>query len=487
MLTLDLICSPEDALPADAIPIYSLGHIVFSSGNLDSNPDGWADVEWPANIPASLRTLAQANHFVGRKGAVLANEEGVLFGLGDDVDAQEDPLIFAALSEQLPAGHYIFKSGHERANANLIALAWLLGTYQYTQYKNAQRHPAAKLVCPPGTDIDEVRNMAEAMGYVRDLVNTPAEDLLPSDLEEQARILAATFNADCDVTVGEELIKENFPLIHAVGRASDNAPRLIDLHWAPEGSSGSADTKLPKITLVGKGVCFDSGGLNIKADRGMALMKKDMGGAAHALGLARMIMQAKLPVRLRVLIAAVENAISGNALRPSDVIRGRQGLTIEIGNTDAEGRLVISDAMTLAGEENPDLMITLATLTGAARVAMGPEVVPFYTDNDDLAKAMQAASRTVFDPAWRLPMWSRYQSMLASRVADMNNIASNGFAGSMIAALFLRNFVPDPQRWIHFDLYAWRPSREPGRPIGGEAQCIRALFSLIREQYGTSS
>ena len=288
--------------------------------------------------------------------------------------------------------------------------------------------------------------------------------------------LAADYGAAVSVIVGDALLKENLPMVHAVGRAATAAPRLIDLTWG--------EPAAPKLTLVGKGVCFDSGGLNIKGAAGMALMKKDMGGGAHTLALARMIMDAGLKVRLRALVPAVENAISGNAFRPGDILQSRKGLTVEIGNTDAEGRLILADALALGGEDEPDLMISLATLTGAARVALGPEVIPFYCDDDALADALASASLRQADPLWRMPLWRNYDSMLASSVADVNHISGGSFAGSVVAALFLRRFAPDVCKWIHFDLYAWRPKAAPGRPVGAEAQAIRALFDVLRERYG---
>ncbi|MEO0878408.1 MAG: leucyl aminopeptidase family protein, partial [Pseudomonadota bacterium] len=352
------------------------------------------------------------------------------------------------------------------------ALGWLLGTYRFTKYKSAPS-PAARLVAPEGVDVAAVSRAYDAVRRVRDLVNTPAGDMLPDGLEACAREIAQAHGADINVTVGDALIAENFPMIHAVGRASDVAPRLIDLVWG--------DAKAPKVTLVGKGVCFDSGGLNIKGAGGMGLMKKDMGGAAHVLALGAMIMAAGLNVRLRVLVPAVENAISGNAFRPGDVLPTRKGLTVEIGNTDAEGRLVLSDALSLACEEKPDLLISLATLTGAARIAVGPELAPFYTDDNALAEAISREGAREADPVWRMPLWRPYDAMLSSSIADCNNISSNAFAGSVIAALFLNRFVEEGARWAHFDIYAWRPKAAPGRPVGGEAQAIRALFNVIAD------
>jgi leucyl aminopeptidase len=320
-----------------------------------------------------------------------------------------------------------------------------------------------------------VLSAARASYLVRDLVNTPASDMGPAELEAAVRQVARTHKAKLTVTSGKALEK-GFPMIHAVGMASPRAPRLIDFTWGP--------ARAPKVTLVGKGVCFDTGGLDIKPASGMALMKKDMGGAANVLGLAQMIMEAKLKVRLRVLIPAVENAISGNAFRPGDVLRSRKGITVEIGNTDAEGRLVLGDALALADEESPDLLVDMATLTGAARVALGPDLPPFYTDDDALAEAIAHAGRAENDPVWRLPLWRPYQRLFESSVADMNNAGDSGFAGSITAALFLRRFVERAKAHVHFDVFAWTPSPLPGRPKGGEAQAMRALFRVIQSRYG---
>jgi leucyl aminopeptidase len=309
---------------------------------------------------------------------------------------------------------------------------------------------------------------------VRDLVNTPASDLGPAELEAAARQLVAAHRVRLRVTKGAALHR-GFPMIHEVGKASPRAPRLIDFTWGP--------ARAPKVTLVGKGVCFDTGGLDIKPASGMALMKKDMGGAATALGLAQMIMQAKLPVRLRVLIPAVENAIAGNAFRPGDVLRSRKGLTVEIGNTDAEGRLILADALALADEEAPDLLIDMATLTGAARVALGPDLPPFYTDDEKLAADISRAAAAENDPLWPMPLWEPYFRLIESPVADISNSSESGFAGSITAALFLKRFVDRAKAYVHFDIFAWTPAARPGRPKGGEAQAMRALFAVIRDRY----
>ena len=407
-----------------------------------------------------------------RPGAVLAGPDGVLFGVGDGTDA----LCTAALTEKLPAGVYTLATPLAPDAARLAALGWMIGAYRFDRYKAAKPCEAV-LIAPAGVDVSAVAREGRANALVRDLVNTPGGDMTPAAIEAAARALAQDFGAEISVIVGDDLLKENFPMVHAVGRAAASAPRLIDITWGRDDA--------PKLTLVGKGVSFDSGGLNIKGASGMVLMKKDMGGAAHALALGQMIMDAKLDVRLRILTPAVENAIAGNAFRPGDVLPSRKGLTVEIGNTDAEGRLILGDALALGAEEKPDLMISLATLTGAARVALGPDVVPFYTDDDALAAALSDASAETADPIWRMPLWRAYDSMLSSSIADVNHISGNAFAGSVIAALFLRRFA-GAAPYLHFDLYAWRPKSAPGRPVGAEVQAIRAVFSVLTDRYGGS-
>jgi len=423
-----------------------------------------------ANAPDALRSLAAANGFVGDAGAILASENGVLFGIGNG----EDALVYAALSEKLPKGVYAFATPMTARDASLASLAWIIGAYRFDRYKDAPPCETV-LIAPDGVDIEDAVRAGRACALARDLVNTPAGDMTPAAIEDAARAMAKDHDADINVIVGDDLLKENFPMVHAVGRAADVAPRLIDMRWGREYA--------PRVTLVGKGVAFDSGGLNIKGGSGMLLMKKDMGGAAHALALGQMVMDAGLDVRLRVIVPAVENAIAGNAFRPGDILPSRKGDTVEIGNTDAEGRLILGDGLALGAEENPDLMISLATLTGAARVALGPDVVPYYTDDDALAAALDEASAAQADPIWRMPLWRNYESMLSSSIADVNHISGNAFAGSIIAALFLKRFAGDGA-YLHFDLYAWRPKRAPGRPSGGEAQAIRAIFAVLENRYG---
>lgn len=424
-----------------------------------------------SGAPEALKRLAASNGFTGEAGAVLAGEDGVLLGVGDERDA----LILAAAADKLPEGDYVLAAPVDEQKATLACFAWLIGGYRFDHYKS-QRPAAARLIAPQKADVAAARRAAEAAGLVRDLVNTPAGDMGPDRLEEEARSLAKEYDAEINVITGDDLLEQNFPMVHAVGRAAAIAPRLIDLTWGPSDA--------PKLTLVGKGVTFDSGGLNMKGPAGMALMKKDMGGGAHVLALSKMIMSAGLKVRLRTLVPAVENAVSGNAFRPGDVLNSRKGLTVEIGNTDAEGRLILGDALALGGEEEPDLMISMATLTGAARVAVGPELAPYYCNDAELVEALEKAAEHEADPVWRMPLWHGYDQMLSSAIADMNHISSGSFAGSVIAALFLQRFTPEGGRWMHFDIYAWRPKAAPGRPVGGEAQAIRALFAMLEARYG---
>ena len=355
------------------------------------------------------------------------------------------------------------------------AIAFALGGYQFTRYKSAKRAPA-RLVAPQGCDTAEASRVAAGAMLTRDLINTPAGDMLPSDLHKVAEGLAAAHGGTCTAVVGEDLLEQNYPMIHAVGRASTDAPRLIEIEWG--------DPSHPRLALVGKGVCFDSGGLDIKPASGMLLMKKDMGGAATVLGLASMIMDAKLPVRLHVLIPAVENAIAGNAFRPGDILKSRKGLTVEVGNTDAEGRLVLADALTRAIESEPDLLVDMATLTGAARVALGPELAPVYTADESFAQNLKAAGAACDDPIWPMPLHDGYDSWLDSDIADLSSTGKGGFAGSITAALFLRRFAAEAKAWAHFDIYGWNPSGRPGRPTGGEMLGARALWRVLKAKFG---
>jgi leucyl aminopeptidase len=375
-----------------------------------------------------------------------------------------------SLPTSLPEGVYTLESN----NRDSDAIAWGLGAYQFSRYKTFSKKPA-QLSLANTSDPEAIQNIVESIYLVRDLVNTPTDDMGPSELAAAAATLAKDYSAKITQIIGDDLLKQNYAAIHTVGRASDDAPRLIDMRWGSE--------KHPKVTLVGKGVCFDTGGLDIKPSSGMLLMKKDMAGSAHALGLARMIMQAQLPIQLRVLIPAVENAIAGNAYRPGDVIKSRKGITIEIGNTDAEGRVILADALTEAVSEKPDLLIDLSTLTGAARVAVGTEISALFTNSDSLAAAISQHADKTTDPVWRLPLYAPYRESLNSTIADINNNASDSYAGAITAALFLKEFVPDTIPWMHFDMMAWNVKARPGRPVGGEAMALRALFSYLSATY----
>jgi leucyl aminopeptidase len=408
--------------------------------------------------------------------ALLAGDEGisgVVFGGDDKYGAGPGPLHAGGLPPLLPAGNY--HCAWRLEDPGLTALAWALGHYTFQHYQAGGKRGDRRLRLPEGANKQEIVTIAAATCLGRDLINMPANDLGPAELEAAVRDVAAAFGAECRVIAGDDLLTENFPLIHAVGRASSRAPRLIDMRWG--------DPAAPKLTLVGKGICFDTGGLNIKPGVSMALMKKDMGGAAAALALAAMIMGTRLKVNLRVLIAAAENSISSNAFRPGDVLKSRAGITVEVGDTDAEGRLVLADALALADSDTPDHVISFATLTGAARVALGPDLPPVYSTDDDLAVALTAAGRAVGDPTWPMPFWAPYDQLLESRIADINSIFAEPFAGSIMAALFLKRFVRSAKAYTHFDIYGWVPRAQPGKPIGGEPQCARAVFDYLKGKF----
>ena len=396
-------------------------------------------------------------------------------GLGRLVDLRELSLWHVAgLTDRLPPGDFRCATELPAAAATQFALGFLYGQYRFERY----RHPpaalrVARLVAPANCDVAHVECAYRALTWARDLINTPASDLGPRELAVEVVNLAKQFSAKHRVVEGAQLLEQNFPMIHAVGRASSRPPCLADLSWGSRG---------PRITLVGKGVCFDSGGLDLKNASSMQLMKKDMGGAACVLALARMIMESQLPVQLRVLIPAVENSVGGDAYRPGDVLATRKGLTVEVGNTDAEGRLVLADALAAADSESPDLLIDLATLTGAARVALGPELPALYGNDESLCAQLLHHGQEQHDPLWPMPLWSPYEEDLASKVADLGNASASAFAGSIIGALFLRRFVSERTPWLHVDLYAWNPKERPGRPVGAEAQTVRALFALIKER-----
>jgi leucyl aminopeptidase len=431
--------------------------------------------KYPAGLPAHAVQWANGNAFDGKPGSFLIIPDGTgqiagaLFGTGNSTP--DELLIYGKLATALPQGNWHFETPPERPD--LAALGFLLGGYRFAKYKGEAKLAVA-LACPHGVDPKMVTRIATAMFLARDLVNTPANDMGPEAIEAAARAVAKPYKARVKVTKGEAL-KRGFPMIHAVGRAAAQEPRLVDFSWGR--------LNAPRITLVGKGVAFDTGGLDIKPSSSMLLMKKDMGGAANVLALAQMIMDAKMPVRLRVLIPAVENSISSNAFRPGDVLKSRAGVTVEIGNTDAEGRLILADALSLAQDDDPDLLIDMATLTGAARVALGPDLPPFFTNDDAFAHELTEASTHVADPLWRLPLWAQYDRKLNSKVADMNNVTTDGFAGAVTAALFLQRFVPRVRSWAHFDIFAWVPSDKAHAPVGGEGQAIRAIFELLQRRY----
>jgi leucyl aminopeptidase len=448
----------------DAIPVH-----VVTPDDLDAALEG---------LSAQSRAWSEAQGFAAALGEVLILPEGdgqiagVLVGYGTPTRRARGRFHMGAVASKLPQGVYTIVSGLHGADLDEAALAWLLAAYRYNRYRKPSE-PIAQLVAPEGVDAKRISIIANGEALTRELINTPASDMGPAELEEAARAMASSHEAEINVITGDDLVSSNFPMIHTVGRASDRAPRLIDLRWGDEG---------PQLTLVGKGVCFDTGGLNIKPGGSMGLMKKDMGGAATVLGLAHMIMALKLPLRLRVLIPAVENSIAGNAFRPQDILTSRKGLTVEINNTDAEGRLVLADALTLSDEDDPDLVISMATLTGAARVAVGPDLSPFYTDNDTHAAALTDAGRAVADPLWRMPFHAPYEEMIEPGIADLDNAPKGGFAGSITAALFLRRFVESP--YVHFDIYGWQPNAAPSRPKGGVGMGARAVLEALPKMLG---
>ena len=444
------------------------------------------EADWPQQrtlLPGAAVRWLEAQQFRGERHRALAwpdsdgRPAGAVLGLGNAaLTAGLDPWLIAGAPERLPAGDYALAVVPGEAAATQVLLGWQLGHYALTAFKSDPR-PAqlARLQPPAGADQQYVDAAAQAMALARELINTPANLLGPAELAAAAAALAARTGGDCTVVLGESLT-QGYPLIAAVGRGSARAPCLIDCRWPRPGA--------PRVTLVGKGVCFDSGGLDLKPAAGMLLMKKDMGGAACALGLAQLLRELRLPVELRLLIPAVENAVGGDAFRPGDVWPSRKGLRVEIGNTDAEGRLVLADALTEADAGEPDLLIDLATLTGAARTALGPELPAAFSNREPLLQALRAAGERVADPLWPLPLWAGYDDELASRVGDLNNVSSGPFAGAIIGALFLQRFVQPRTDWIHIDLYAWNARDRPGRPVGAEAQCLRALHALLRERYG---
>ncbi len=452
------------------VPIYP----VFSGDDLFEAVD----------LSDAQSTWVKLNGFQGKSGELILilGENGdlacVLLGLGAETEKVPYQLV-GALPGKLPEGHYemagVFATHFE------AALYWGLGAYRFNQYKSGEHDDLPLLKVGEEIDAGALYNVVGAVYLGRDLINTPANDLGPDLYEEKIRALAEAFDASMKVVKGQALLDEGFPMIHAVGRAATQEPRLIELTWeAPEGKETA-----PHVTLVGKGICFDTGGLNLKPGNAMNLMKKDMGGSATALTIASMVMGAKLPINLRVLLPIAENNISGNAFRPGDVLPSRKGLFVEVDNTDAEGRLVLADALALADEEPADLLLCFATLTGAARVALGPDLPPFYTDSEDLADGIERAAEDTRDFVWRMPFWTPYDKMLSSKIADVNHVSNGPFAGSITAALFLRRFVENTERFAHFDIYGWTPTELPGKPFGGEPQTARGVFAYLQSVYGS--
>ncbi len=431
-----------------------------------------------ARITPAQHVWAQANDFAGQRGRLLPLPDGeaglsaYLFGMGA---AEDRPTLVTGLAgAALPAASYSLAGDY--GDPTLAAIGFRLGAYRFDRYRAAK--PVPTLEIPRGADAAEVERLVVAAGIARDLINTPANDLGPDAFEAAIRAFATERQMAVAVTAGNDLLTANFPLIHAVGRAAAEAPRLIDLTWG--------DPAHPRVTLVGKGVTFDTGGLDIKPSSGMLLMKKDMGGAANVLGLAHAIVAAGLKLRLRVLIPVVENAISASSFRPGDILTSRKGLTVEIGNTDAEGRLILADALALADEESPDLLLDMATLTGAARVALGPELPPLYSSDAGLVGALTAAGLAMDDPLWHMPLWAPYNAMMSSKLADVNNAGTGGFAGSVTAALFLQRFVSKAKAWAHLDIYGWAPEARAGRSQGGTDQGIRAVYTMLKQRYPNS-
>ncbi|WP_392338025.1 leucyl aminopeptidase family protein [Loktanella salsilacus] len=451
---------------------------MFAAAGTTATPLHVIDADHLDTIPAAARTWADTCGFKAAAGATLCipGPDGTiamaLVGQGTATSRKRTRFAVAAAARKLPAGTYAIASGLTGSDLTEAALGWLLESYDFARYRSP-KPAAAQLVAPDGVDADRLQIIAAGEVLTRDLINTPPNDMGPADLETVARSLADQHGAKISVTTGDDLLTHNFPLIHAVGRASATPPRLIDMAWGTTG---------PRLTLVGKGVCFDTGGLNIKPGSSMGLMKKDMGGSATVLGLAHMIMALNVPIRLRVLIPAVENSISANAFRPQDILPSRKGLTVEINNTDAEGRLVLADALALASEEDADLVISMATLTGAARVAVGPDISPFFTDTDDHAAALTAAASRIKDPVWRLPFHDPYEDLIEPGVADLDNAPAGGMAGATTAALFLRRFVDRP--YIHFDIYGWNAAAKPARPKGGVGMGARAILDALPDLLG---
>jgi leucyl aminopeptidase len=443
---------------------------------------------WRKDQNAPTANWLGAHHFKGEKHRVLAVPDasgGVSMAVGGLGKRQGGLSLWhaAGFAERLPPGTYRLAQSFSDAEATQISLGFAYGAYRFERYRPSRAERAAVLEPPSNADTRFVESANEALTLARNLINTPASDLGPAELAAAARGLAERHGAEFREWVGEALLADNFPAIHAVGRASVQAPRLIEIRWTPSGARESA--ALPRIALIGKGVCFDSGGLDIKPSSGMALMKKDMGGAAVALALGHMLMGCGIRAELRILVPAVENAISGNAYRPGDVLSTRKGLTVEVGNTDAEGRLVLCDALTLADADQPDLIIDFATLTGAARVALGPELPALFGTDERMVADLARVAAVEHDPLWPMPLWMGYDDELGSKIADLNNVAASGLAGAIFGALFLKRFVSAAAHWLHLDLYAWNPKDRPGRGVGAEAHAVRGVYRYLLQRYGT--
>ena len=434
---------------------------------------------WLERQDESLRRWLVTTGFKARPGSfnLVPGSDGQLQRVITGIASADDLWALGGLPASLPEGDYALDAALEPRQQERLTLGWALGAYQFTRYK-APKRAMARLALDPACDAGRIQRQIEAVTLARDLINTPAEEMMPEHLAEATQALGRECGASVEQIIGDDLLARNFPVIHAVGRASAHPPRLLDLRWG--------DSTHPKITLIGKGVCFDSGGLDLKPASAMRLMKKDMGGAATALGLARLIMSSGLPVRLRALIPAVDNAVAGNAFRPGDVVRSRQGLTIEIHNTDAEGRLILCDALAEAGSEQPAVILDFATLTGAARVALGTGVPALFCNDEMLAAGLLTAAEREQDPFWRLPLHQPYREMLDSKIADIANASESSYAGAITAALFLKEFVPAGMPWAHFDLMAWNLKTQPGRPEGGEAMSLRAVFGWLEQRYTRS-
>ncbi|MCJ7995257.1 M17 family metallopeptidase [Rhizobium cremeum] len=449
--------NPFSSKGGKTLPVFAVTPAHIETGTIDPIALDWARKAGFKAEAGSVLLIPTADGHLG----------GALFGLGSN--PSENPFLTGKLARSLPAGDWHIETAP--LTANRLLLGYGLGSYSFDRYRS-ERPAEPKLLIPQDADAADIKRQLAGVFLARDLINTPTNDMGPADLENAFRALAEHYKAEVTSIVGDELLEKNFPLVHTVGRASAVAPRLLEMRWGKKGH--------PRVTLVGKGVCFDTGGLDIKPASSMLLMKKDMGGAANVLGLALMIMDAKLKIDLRVIVPAVENSIAGNAFRPGDIYKSRKGLTVQIDNTDAEGRLILADALAYADEDAPDLLVDMATLTGAARVALGPDLPPFFTDDEDLAHELVDASLETDDPLWRMPLYKGYEKNLRTSIADLTNAPAGGMAGSITAALFLKRFVGKSKSWVHFDIFGWAQSERPHSPVGGEAQGIRALYRFLR-------